>query len=394
MATITLTLKLPFLNLNQNKVQEFERLTCLNTEVANQMLALPKAERRKLSSKDFADIEIGSAVINQTIRNANARTNAKKFHTLPLETNNQNWQLHKIGDTYSLSFSLTRGRSKRVPLAIHSANHAVQLDALLNGSAKAGSLKIKRSRKGIWYALISLSMEVPDAAVTERYVGVDRGQNHLAVASTPEGTPFFLSFKQVKHLRRSFADKRRRLQVAGKYRAVKKLEQAESRRVHHINHIISKELIQFAKKHQCGIRIEDLSGIRANTTQRAKTKSDAGKNRDYWPYYDLEQKIEYKARLAGIAFEKIPAAYTSKCCCKCHTIGERNRHLFVCTRCGYQGQADHNAAVNIGNWVGMACLVELQGGVAVMAAPVQSNGVNGAPLSSVNTQQTSAFAAG
>jgi hypothetical protein len=77
MAKATLTLKLPFLDLNQNKVQEFERLQALNTEVAYKMLLLPPSERRKLTSKDFAHIQLGSIVINQTIRNANAETKVK-----------------------------------------------------------------------------------------------------------------------------------------------------------------------------------------------------------------------------------------------------------------------------------------------------------------------------
>ena len=71
-------------------------------------------ERRTLTSKSFAHIEIGSAWINQTIRNANARTKVKQFRCLPLETNNQNWTLHKVGDTYSVSFGLRRGIKKRV----------------------------------------------------------------------------------------------------------------------------------------------------------------------------------------------------------------------------------------------------------------------------------------
>jgi hypothetical protein len=50
MATLTKTLKLPFLRLNKAKAQEFARLERLNTEVANQILAMPKAERRKLTS--------------------------------------------------------------------------------------------------------------------------------------------------------------------------------------------------------------------------------------------------------------------------------------------------------------------------------------------------------
>ncbi|MHB8253469.1 MAG: hypothetical protein ACYDEV_07145 [Acidiferrobacter sp.] len=106
MATLTKTLKLPFLRLNQAKAQESARLEYLNTEVANTILALPKDARRKLTSKSFADVEIGSAWINQTIRCANARTKVKAFRTLPLETNNQNWSLHRVGDTFSVSFGL------------------------------------------------------------------------------------------------------------------------------------------------------------------------------------------------------------------------------------------------------------------------------------------------
>ena len=59
MATLTKTLKLPFLRLNQAKAAEFARLEVLNTSVANQILALPKEERRALTSKSFADVEIG-----------------------------------------------------------------------------------------------------------------------------------------------------------------------------------------------------------------------------------------------------------------------------------------------------------------------------------------------
>jgi hypothetical protein len=67
MATLTKTLKLPFLRLNKAKAQEFARLECLNTEVANQILAMPKAERRELTTRSFSHVEIGSGWINQTI---------------------------------------------------------------------------------------------------------------------------------------------------------------------------------------------------------------------------------------------------------------------------------------------------------------------------------------
>src|SRR5689334_10318765 len=157
MAIGTKTLKLPFYRLNQSKAAEFERLQTVNTDLANRVLARPKKDRRALTTASFKDVELGSSWINQTIRNANARTKVRRFKRLPLETNNQNWTLHKVGETYSVSFGLVRGIKKRVPLQVEPAVHQEWLDGILSGAARPGSIKISRSKRGIWYALISVS---------------------------------------------------------------------------------------------------------------------------------------------------------------------------------------------------------------------------------------------
>lgn len=74
MAVATKTLKPPFLRLKQAKVGEFARLQALNTALANELLAMPKKERKALTTASFRDVEIGSAWVNQTLRNANAKT--------------------------------------------------------------------------------------------------------------------------------------------------------------------------------------------------------------------------------------------------------------------------------------------------------------------------------
>lgn len=378
MPTQTLTLKLPFLDLNRVKAAEWSALQEANTALANRILTMPKAERRALTTASFKDVELGSAWVNQTIRNVNKSKKVKSFKRLPLETNNQNWTLHKVGDTYSIAFGLLRGVKKRVPLAVHQANHKAVLEGIWAGTHKQGSIKLVVSKRGIWYACISVSWEVPEPAEATRFVGVDRGQNHLAVAVTPEGRSLFLSFRQVSHIRRRYAAKRRRLQKAGKHKTVKRLEQKEARTLRHINHILSKKLVAFAKEHGCGLRMEDLSGIRQRSKPYKATKSQADLNRDFWPYYDLETKTAYKALGAGVVFEKVPAAYTSKTCCKCGAIGTRSRHRFSCARCGYQGHADHNAGRNIANWLGLSCPVVLQ-------AP--QGGVHGTPPNWVHPTQ-------
>lgn len=374
MSTATKILKLPFLRLNRAKAEEFARLQTLNTSVANDILALPKSARRALTSKSFAHVEIGSAWINQTIRHANARTKVKQFRCLPLATNNQNWTLHKVGDTYSVSFSVRRGSKQRVPLAVHHAAHQHWLDAVLDGRASPGSLTLWCSRKGIWYACLSVSMDVPDAEPTGRWIGVDRGHNVPLSAATPDGPVIFWKAKHIRHIRRVYAARRKKLQATGKHRAVKKLERRERRMVTHINHCLSKDVVALAQRCNAGIRLEDLSGIRQRSRQRQTTKTDAGQNRDYWPFFQVEQFITYKAHLAGVVVEKVPAAYTSKSCHQCGALGTRKQHTFRCPRCHYQAHADANAAQNIRDWHGLCCPL-------VLEAP--ADGAHGLPLNTV-----------
>ena len=226
------------------------------------------------------------------------------------------------------------------------------------GNAKAGSIKLWLSRKGIWYALLSVSMEVPDTHGEDRWIGVDRGQNVPAVAALPEGGVVFWKMPHIKHIRRTFAARRKKLQKLGKMRAVLKLDSRERRIIAHINHCISKDLVALAVRHACGIRLEDLEGIR-KSKQRKITKSDAGHNRDFWPFYQLEQFVQYKAVLSSVLVEKVPPAYTSKTCHKCGCVNTRKKHAYACTKCGYKAHADANAAMNIRDWDGLCCPVVL-----------------------------------
>ncbi len=360
MSTASKILKLPFLRLNRAKAAEFARLQALNTATANTILALPHDVRRTLTSKSFVHVEIGSAWINQTIRNTNARTKVRQFRGLPLETNNQNWTLHKVGATYSVSFGVRRGIKKRLPLAVHQAAHQPWLEAILAGRASPGSIKLWCSRKGLWYACLSVSMEVPDAEPTGKWLGIDRGHTIPLVAATPQGPVMFWKAKRLRHIRRVYAKRRQRLQAAGKQRAVTKLERHEGRIITHINHCLSKEVVGLAQRCGAGLRLEDLSGIRSRSRQRQTTKTDAGQNRDYWPFYQLEQFITYKAQLARVAVEKVPAAYTSKSCHRCGALGTRKHHAFDCPRCHYHAHADANAAQNIRDWQGLCCPLVLE----------------------------------
>ncbi len=386
MAILTLTLKLPFYRLNQCKAQEFDRLTELNTGIANQLLEIPKTDRRKYTSKDFNHIEIGSGWINQTIRNSCAATKVKKFKCLPLEVNNQGWRIEKKGDIYSVAFSIVRGVKKRIPLAIHQSGHINTLDKIIANEAKKGSLKLWKSKRGIWYVLLSVSMEVPDPEPVKNWIGVDRGQNQIAVASLPNRFGKFWNGRQIKHLRRRYQKLRKQLQKANKRKVIKRLESSERRIITYINHCISKELVQFAKDYDMGLRFEDLSNIRQTSKQSKKTRSDSGNSRHTWSYFQLETLTRYKAIKNGVPFELVPAPYTSKSDHRNGVIGKRNGHWFRGFD-GYQCNSDWNASQVIGQWLGFSCPLDLEKTVSVMDAGGLKDGVNGSPLTKVMSNQ-------
>lgn len=125
-----------------------------------------------------------------------------------------------------------------------------------------------------------------------------------------------------------------------KLAALEKYQKYEHNFVQSYNHMISKNVVDFAlKNHAKYIHMEDLSGYDAN-----------GFVLRNWSYYQLQNYITYKAEKEGIIVRKIKPYYTSQKCSKCGNleIGQRPEQAkFICKKCGYEENADFNAARNI-----------------------------------------------
>ena len=130
-------------------------------------------------------------------------------------------------------------------------------------------------------------------------------------------------------------------------RRLKAIGQRENRWMQDINHQVSKALATGNPKHTLFV-LEDLTGIR-NVTERVKTK-----NRYVsvsWSFYDLEQKLIYKAKQNQSSVIKVDPRYTSQCCPACGHTEKSNRnkkiHLFTCKNCGYTSNDDRIGAMNL-----------------------------------------------
>ena len=201
-------------------------------------------------------------------------------------------------------------------------------------------------RDSKWYLAVVIDVpEPPRGGEPSGWLGVDLGVVNLAVDS--DGTVH--TGKAVRAMRRRHSQLRARLQAKATKsakRLLKKRRRKESRYARDVNHCISKKLVRTAKGTGRGIKLEDLSGIRARITVKKAQRSDLHS----WAFYQLRQFVDYKAAIAGVPVVLVNPRNTSRECHECGHIDKRNRRTrdaFLCLRCGHAGPADHNAARNI-----------------------------------------------
>ena len=92
-----------------------------------------------------------------------------------------------------------------------------------------------------------------------------------------------------------------------------------------------------------GIIFENLDHIREKIANGSKFQQ--------WVYAKFVRLVEYKVESTGLFVDTVNPAYTSQRCSHCGFTHEDNRDdkQFECQSCGYEVNADYNAAKNIAN---------------------------------------------
>ncbi len=216
---------------------------------------------------------------------------------------------------------------------------------------KFGTAKLV-NKHGKYYLHIPVTYEVEESNISDicNVVGIDRGINFVVATYDSKHKSGFVSGKAIKQKRANDSRLRKELQMRhtpSSRRRLKAIGQRENRWMQDINHQVSKALATGNPKHTLFV-LEDLTGIR-NVTERVKTK-----NRYVsvsWSFYDLEQKLIYKAKQNQSSVIKVDPRYTSQCCPACGHTEKSNRnkkiHLFTCKNCGYTSNDDRIGAMNL-----------------------------------------------
>ena len=242
------------------------------------------------------------------------------------------------------SLNTLKGRIK-VPF------RADAMDWAFAEGTKMGTAKVV-FRKSKFYLHIPVTVEVPDppepSGITN-VVGIDRGIRFLTVSYDGKKTSF-VSGAEIKQKRAHYKKLRQSLQkkqTPSARRRMRAIGQRENRWMNDVNHCLSKALIRDNPEGTLFV-LEDLTGIRS-ATERVRVKDRYVQVS--WPYYDLEQKLTYKAQMNGSVVIKVDPKYTSQTCPICGHREKNNRdhgkHVFRCRECGYTTNDDRIGAINL-----------------------------------------------
>ena len=216
---------------------------------------------------------------------------------------------------------------------------------------KFGTAKLV-NKHGKYYLHIPVTYEVEESNISDicNVVGIDRGINFVVATYDSKHKSGFVSGKAIKQKRANYSRLRKELQMRhtpSSRRRLKAIGQRENRWMQDINHQVSKALATGNPKHTLFV-LEDLTGIR-NAAERVKTKDRYVSVS--WYFYDLEQKLIYKAKQNQSSVIKVDPRYTSQCCPACGHTEKSNRnkkiHLFTCKNCGYTSNDDRIGAMNL-----------------------------------------------
>ena len=216
---------------------------------------------------------------------------------------------------------------------------------------KFGTAKLV-NKHGKYFLHIPVTYDVESSNISDicNVVGIDRGINFVVATYDSKHKSGFFSGKAIKQKRAHYSKLRKELQMRqtpSARRRLKAIGSRENRWMQDVNHCVSKALVDNNPKHTLFV-LEDLTGIR-NTTERVKTKDRYVSVS--WSFYDLEQKLMYKAKQHQSSVIKVDPRYTSQGCPVCGHIEKANRnkkiHLFTCKNCGYRSNDDRIGAMNL-----------------------------------------------
>ena len=313
-----------------------KREKCWNTTKLHHKVYKPVREATGLKANHVCQ------AIRRVIGNAASVKQVHKFRPTSINLDVRTFQY--IEDLQTVGITLMCGRVK---FKLSIGNYQL---ALLKGQAPTAAT-LNKTKRGDYYINVCVKWPTNPTGQKLKVVGVDLGRRDIATTSTGKSW----SGKHIQSIRDRYSFVRANVQskrTRSSRRLLRRLSGREQRFQKWLNHNISKQLVQEAKQIGADLAFEDLTNIRESLNKKPRSKTERRRTNN-WAFYQLRLFVGYKANIAGVKVVFVPAAYTSQTCSPCGHIhpvkgkSYRNGKVFKCGHCGFEHDADINAANNI-----------------------------------------------
>ena len=206
---------------------------------------------------------------------------------------------------------------------------------------------------GEWYVSILTEREVVEPIhPSKSSIGIDMGVAHFATLSDGSTIEPLNSFRKYE---KKLAKLQRKQARCKKFSSNWQKIKSRIQRLHlHIANarkdFLHKASTMISKNHAVVV-LEDLK-VRNMSSSRTggKRKSRLNKSILDQGWFEFRRQLTYKLAWLGGSLIAIPPQYTSQTCSRCGCVDKQNRQTqakFKCIACGFEINADHNAALNI-----------------------------------------------
>ncbi len=320
-------------------------------DACNQIYEVAKRENcwntTKLHHKVYKPVKASTSLkanhvcqaIRRVIGNAKAVKQVHKFRPTSINLDVRTFQY--IEDAQTVGITLMCGRVK---FKLSIGNYQL---ALLKGQSPTAAT-LNKTKQGDYYINICIDLPTNPIGKTPKVIGVDLGRRDIATTSTGKSW----SGEQIQKVRDRYSKVRSNVQskrTRNSRRLLRRLSGREQRFQKWLNHNISQQIVQEAKQSDAALAFEDLTNIRESLNQKPRSKTERRRTNN-WAFYQLRLFTQYKANIAGVQIVFVPPAYTSQTCSRCHHVhpvkgkSYRNGKVFKCGHCGFEHDADMNAA--------------------------------------------------
>ncbi len=209
-------------------------------------------------------------------------------------------------------------------------------------------------RGGNYEIHVTFEYETPKVQ-PKLFIGVDRGIYNLASLSVVDDSGNVIEERNIdgmwlRHVQRVEERRQRDTQRRGRrYKSRSRIAMADE-----AVHTAANAIVNLALKHKAQVVLEHLGNLTNRGKKRGRSNFNCVLNRSQ--YQKLQKVLEYKLPVVGLPKAKtVSAAYTSQTCPQCGHQDRENRpklpdgdgfirDRFSCQSCGYQADADLNAA--------------------------------------------------